>query len=167
MWSSKIHAGKRIANLAFFVTENQLEVYTVSKHEQSNDNLINSFIDSNRSMFKLDETQNLKLLLVKYKNIIFCNSNDFERCSTFQHQIDTGNTAPIRMAPRRIPYYQQEEVQHYIAKNEHTGIIKKSSFPWAFPILVVRKKDGTVRICVDYRRLDNITRKDAYPFIRI
>ena len=115
MWSSKIHAGKRIANLASLVTENQLEVYTVSKHEQSIDNLINSLIDSNETILKLDETQKLKLLLVKYKNIISCDSNDLKRCSTVEHQIDTGNIAPIRMEPRRIPYHQQEEVQHDIA----------------------------------------------------
>ena len=132
MWSSKIYAGKRIANLASLVTENQLEVYTVSKHEQSIDNLINSSIYSNESILKLDETQILKLLLVKYKNIISCDSNDLGRCLTLEHQIDTGNTAPIQMAPRRIPYHQQKEVQHDIAEKEHSGIIKKSSSPGHF-----------------------------------
>ena len=71
------------------------------------------------------------------------------------------------MAPRRIPYHQQEEVQHDIAEKKHSGILKKSSFPWAFPIVVVRKKDGTVRICVDYLRLNDITRKNAHPLPRI
>ena len=71
------------------------------------------------------------------------------------------------MAPRRIPYHQQEKVQHYIAENEHSGIIKKSSSPWAFPIVVVLKMDGSVRICVDYRRLNDITRNNAYPLPRI
>ena len=109
----------------------------------------------------------IKLLLVKYKNIISCDSINLGRCSTLEHQIDTGNTAPIRMVPRRIPYHQQEEVQHDITEKEHSGIIKKSSSPWEFPIVVVRKKDGTVRICVDYRRLNDITRKDAHPLPRI
>ena len=65
MWSSKIHAGKRIANLAFLVTENQLEVYTVIKHELSIDNLINSLIDSNESILKLDETNKNKITFGK------------------------------------------------------------------------------------------------------
>ena len=86
---------------------------------------------------------------------------------TLEHQIDTGNTAPIRMAPRSIPYHQHEEVQHDIAETEHSGIIKKSSSPWAFFIVVVRTKDGTVRICVDYHRLNDITRKDAHSLPRI
>ena len=50
MLSSKIHARKRIANLASFETENQLEDYTVSNHEQSIDNLINISIDTNKSI---------------------------------------------------------------------------------------------------------------------
>ena len=115
----------------------------------------------------LMKLKKLKLLLVKYKNIISCDLNDLGRCSTLEHQIDTSNTAPIRMASRRIPYHQQEEVQHDIAEKEHSGIIKKSSFPLAFPIVVVRQKDGTVRICVDYRRLNDITCKDAHPLPRI
>ena len=54
MWSSKFYVEKRIANLASLITENQLKVYTVSKHEQSIYNLINSSIDRNDSILKLD-----------------------------------------------------------------------------------------------------------------
>ena len=71
------------------------------------------------------------------------------------------------MAPRRIPYHQQEEVQNDLAEKEQSEIIKKSSSPWAFPIVVVRKKDGSARICVDYRRLNDITRQDAHTLPRI
>ena len=71
------------------------------------------------------------------------------------------------MAPRRIPYHQQEEVQQDLAQKEQAWIIKKFTSPWAFPIVVVRKKDGSARICVDYRRLNDLTRKDAHPLPRI
>ena len=119
MWASKIHAGERLANLTSLVTENQIEIYTGSKHEQSIDNEISDSIKSNETILKPDETQKLESLLVKYKNIISCDSNDLERCSALEHQIDTGNTAPIRMVPRSIPYHQQEEVQHDITEKKH------------------------------------------------
>ena len=71
------------------------------------------------------------------------------------------------MAPRRIPYFQQDEVQQDISAKEAAGIVRKSTSPWAFPIVVVRKKDGSARICVDYRRLNDVPKKDAHPLPRI
>ena len=71
------------------------------------------------------------------------------------------------MAPRRTPYFQQQEVQQDIREKEAAGIVRKSTSPWAFPIVVVRNKDGTARICVDHRRLNDVTKKDAHPLPRI
>ena len=51
------------------------------------------------------------------------------RCSAIEHQIDTGNNAPICMARRRIPYHQHEEVQNDLAETKQSGIITKSSSP--------------------------------------
>ena len=47
------------------------------------------------------------------------------------------------------------------------NIVERSTSPWASPIVLVKKKDGTVRFCVDYRKVNNVTRKDAYPLPRI
>ena len=71
------------------------------------------------------------------------------------------------MAPRRIPYFQQDEVQQDISAKEAAGIVRKSTSLWAFPIVVVRKKNGTARICVDNRSLNDVTKKDAHPLPRI
>ena len=47
------------------------------------------------------------------------------------------------------------------------GVVQPSTSPWASPIVLVKKKDGTTRFCVDYRKLNDVTRKDAYPLPRI
>jgi len=49
----------------------------------------------------------------------------------------------------------------------HNGLIKPSNSPWSLPVVVVEKKNGKLRLCVDYRKLNNVTKKDSYPLPRI
>ncbi len=80
-----------------------------------------------------------------------------------KHTIETGAHPPIKMPLRRAPYRQQELVEEEVKKMLATGVVEPSESPWSSPIVLVRKKDGTLRFCVDYRRLNAVTRKDAYP----
>ena len=59
---------------------------------------------------------------------------------------------------------QEEKI---IADQKKAGVIQDSTSPWASPLVYVRKKDGSIRPCVDYRKLNDVTRKDAYPIPRI
>ena len=84
------------------------------------------------------------------------------------HEIDTGDNRPIRQHPRRIPYGEaREEATKQVRELQEAGLIRPSNSPWAQPIVIVRKKDGTWRMCVDYRRVNSITRKDSFPLPRI
>lgn len=84
-----------------------------------------------------------------------------------QHGIDTKDHPPIKTAVRRLPYCHQNTVDDEIEWLLEKGIIEPSTSPWSAPIVMVRKKDGTHRMCIDYRNLNSVTRKDNFPIPRI
>ncbi|WVZ49824.1 hypothetical protein U9M48_001150 [Paspalum notatum var. saurae] len=76
-------------------------------------------------------------------------------------------TAPIAKRQYRVAPKEQELIKENIDELLGKGFIRPSSSPWAFPVLFVDKKDGTRRMCVDYRALNDVTIKNKYPLPRI
>ena len=113
------------------------------------------------------QKQQLYLLLLSFSDVFPDNECDFGRTRIIQYTIDTGDATPLRQPPRRIPKHHQVESTNLLNKMLENNIIQKSTSPWSFPIILVRKKDGSIRFCVDYRRVNNVTKKDAYPLPRI
>ena len=74
---------------------------------------------------------------------------------------------PIQQQPYHTPVVCREMVTEMIKQMEDQGIIRPSSSPWANPIVFVPKKDGKTRVCVDYRRLNAITKKDVFPLPQV
>jgi hypothetical protein len=66
-------------------------------------------------------------------------------------EIDTGDAAPKRQSPRRMPFAVRQEVAEQLDQMQINGVIKPSRSPWASPVFLVRKRDGTHRFCVDYQ----------------
>ena len=89
------------------------------------------------------------------------------RTNKIHHQIRTTDHTPIRKKPYRIPQAYLEKVMTELEEMERDGIIEKSSSEWASPLVIVTKKDGGIRLCVDYRQLNQVTKFDAYPMPRI
>ena len=83
-----------------------------------------------------------------------------------QHEIVTGDSPPIRQLVRRIPFALREKVAGLVDEMLRGGVIRESASPWASPVVLVKKKSGDLRFCVDYRRLNPVTRKDV-PIPRI
>ncbi|CAF4446300.1 unnamed protein product, partial [Rotaria sp. Silwood2] len=84
-----------------------------------------------------------------------------------KNAIDTGTHRPIHTPPYRKSNKDQEILRKETEKLLKNGIIEHSTSPWSSPVVLVKKKDGTTRFCVDYRRLNQITTKDAFPLPRI
>lgn len=81
-----------------------------------------------------------------------------------QHGIDTGEAQPWKCNPRPVSPAKRQATDAALDELLKEGIIRRSTSPWGFPVVLVRKKDGSWRLCVDYRRLNAVTQKDAYPF---
>ena len=80
-----------------------------------------------------------------------------------QHQINTGDSAPVRQPARCIPFMLRERVDTMVEEMRQNGVMQPSQSPWASPIVLTTKKDGTSCFCVDYRRLNQVTKQDVYP----
>lgn len=106
-------------------------------------------------------------LLIRYSDLFSETDEDVGRTSVVQHKIDTGNQPAIKQPPRRLPFHMQKEVDEHVSDMLKRGIIEPSSSAWSSAIVLVQKKDGSKRFCVDYRRLNSVTMKDAYPLPRI
>ncbi len=74
---------------------------------------------------------------------------------------------PIVAHPYRSSYKERERLKEEIDKMLALGVIQESHSPWSSPTVMVRKKDGEIRFCVDYRRLNEVTERDVYPIPRI
>ena len=109
----------------------------------------------------------LRTLLCKHSRLFAESDDDLGRTHLVQHDIQTGEAAPIRQPPRRVPEAQREVMDEEVAKMLRQGVIEPGQSPWASPVVLVKKKDGSTRFCVDYRRLNTLTQFDAYPLPRI
>ena len=105
-------------------------------------------------------------LLSKYSSTFSENDSDLGRTGIITHKIPTGDARPIKQPLRRVPVHMREEVDTHIDEMLDKGVIRPSTSPWSSGIVLVTKKDGTKRFCVDYRRVNDVTIKDAYPLPR-
>ena len=105
----------------------------------------------------------LDALLEDYSDIFSKHDFDLGCFSGVEHRIHTGEATPIRQPMRRTPIKFQQEEEKHLEKMLKAGVIEPSSSEWCQPPVLVRKKDSGVRWCIDYRALNNVTMKDAFP----
>ena len=113
------------------------------------------------------EAAQLKALFSEFTDVFALDDSELGCTDVLQHCIDTGDHPPIKQQPYRTPVVRREKVSEMIDTMEKQGVVQPSASPWASPVVLFPKKDGSLRFCVDYRRLNSVTRKDVYPLPRI
>ena len=126
--------------------------------------LITLLQDKLRDIPKHDRMQ-LVILLEKYSDAFSVTEGERGETNWTEMHINTGDAVPKKQPVRRVPFAVRQEVAKQLAKEE--GVIQPSSSPLASAIVLVRKKDGTLRICVDYRQLNSVTKLDTFSLPRI
>ena len=114
-----------------------------------------------------EEQGRVRSLLRKYTSVFSAHDSDLGCTNLISHDIPLVDETPVKQRYRRVPPSDYEAVKDHINQLLAAKVIRESSSPFASPIVLVKKKDGSLRMCVDYRQLNSKTRKDAFPLPRI
>jgi transposase InsO family protein len=127
-----------------------------------------SYLNDKLSHLTDEERAVLEPVLVKYRKTFYVEgSNDFPGTDLVEHEIDTGNTRPIRRPPYRVPYALRDELDRQVETMLDKGIIEPSASAWNFPAILIPKrsldgKPNRFRFCIDFRALNQVTKPDVY-----
>ena len=76
--------------------------------------------------------------------------------------IDTGDAMPVKQRPYRTTPENKQEIDRQVDDMLQKGIIQESVSPWSSPVVLVKKKNGEIRFCVDFRAINKVTKKDSF-----
>ena len=139
-------------------TSDVIEDLSVPSHLQA-------LFDTTLETIELSVSNKRKLASVLQRNSCAFATDplDLGYCDVLHHDIDTGNSLPIKQSPRRPPISAREAEDKILDEMLKTGVIEPSNSPWSSPVCLVKKRDETYRFCIDYRRVNDVTKKDAHP----
>ncbi|KAJ7996470.1 hypothetical protein DPEC_G00237400 [Dallia pectoralis] len=124
-------------------------------------------MEQNREGLSEMQQQRLWDIIYEHRTAFGTGPTDMGRRHILQHEIDTGTAHPKRQRPRRLPLMKQAAADQCLEEMRAAGVVEPSDSPWMSPVVLVKKKDGTWRYCVDFRQLNDITVKDSYPLHRV
>ena len=118
---------------------------------------------------KIDEHQKAALndFLSKWKHLFSESISDLGSCTDVKHEINLTTEIPFKDPYRRIPPALFTEVREHLKEMIEADAIRPSKSPYSSNVVIVRKKDGSIRFCVDFRHLNRLTVKDAYAIPRV
>jgi hypothetical protein len=124
-------------------------------------------IDGVDEKIKLGDNTLEEQIKSNFKDLIADNLASITQTSVCEHEIRLTDDKPFKQAVRRVPFALRDEFKAIIDDMLSSGIIRPSESPYASPTVLVRKRDGSMRVCVDFRKLNDMTVKDCYPIPKI
>ena len=124
----------------------------------------NRTIDVTSGNQALTEQQKIEInnLVHKWNDVFAATTIELGHAKGVKHDIHLTDDTPIRERPRRVPPAMYDELRQHITEMLAAGAIRRSNSPWSSNVVLVRKKDGKLRVCIDYRKLNAKTIRDAY-----
>ncbi|XGW34292.1 hypothetical protein V3C99_018270 [Haemonchus contortus] len=98
-----------------------------------------------------------------FQDVFAVTDQELTQTHLVEHDIQTGSAKPIKQKARPVPLAARAELRKILMDLQDRNIIEPSSSPWSSPIVLVRKKDGSLRLCVDYRKVNQVTHIDSHP----
>ena len=124
-------------------------------------------VDLTDSIISEEQQEKAEAVFEKWQSVFSRGPLDLGHTDLIRHEIKLSDETPFKEPVRRISPALFDEVREHIAEMLEAGAIKPSQSPYSSNVVVVSKKDGTIRLCIDYRKLNLRTIGDAYPIPRI
>ena len=149
--------------------EEKVEVHFVRKNGENQQlpDYLKDVFDQGCANLTPDQSKLFEDFLVRRRQVFADPNGKVQRTNIGEHSINLSEETPFKEAPRRVPIFKREILDAEIQKLVDQGLVEKSSSPWSSQLVLVQKKDKSWRVCVDYRRLNSKTIKDAYPIPRV
>lgn len=144
-----------------------VEQVSVDTEDEQFDIKVQSVLDKLDIRGTDEERAALCELLARYIDVFSDDDDDLSFTDRVRHKIKLVDDMPVAQPYRRIPPNQYNEVQEHISKLLKKGIIQESESSYASPVVVVRKSNGSIRRCVDYRKLNLKTKKRCIPYLAL
>ena len=155
-----IYKGTKLGRLVE-IKEDAVMMFDNDNNKSSNE-IVEEILKVHRLFLSDEEYISLRTIMNEYKTIFSRSSTDVGLIKGFKHKIETNSHKPISLNPRKVPIHLQDKVDALVDELEKKGIVEKSVSSWNSPIVVVPKKNGDIRLCIDYRHLNSITERPIY-----
>jgi hypothetical protein len=149
-----------INNVSFKESRNQENQTTANLSDDQKDKIQLGDINEQTKLQFMD-------LIQKYQDVFDWNNDSLGCTPIIKHRVITEDVPPIRCRPYRMCPAEIESLKSELDKLSALGVIRPSNSPWSSPIILIKKKDNSYRLVIDYRKINAITKKDAYALPRI